>query len=46
MADIAATAVAAGTFKTLVTALTAAKLVDTLKGFSLVGTRNYFANQS
>jgi uncharacterized surface protein with fasciclin (FAS1) repeats len=32
MADIVDTAVAAGTFKTLVTAVTAAKLVDTLKG--------------
>jgi uncharacterized surface protein with fasciclin (FAS1) repeats len=32
MADIVDTAVAAGTFKTLVTAVTAAGLVDTLKG--------------
>jgi uncharacterized surface protein with fasciclin (FAS1) repeats len=32
MADIVDTAVAAGTFKTLVAAVTAAKLVDTLKG--------------
>ena len=32
MADIIDTAVAAGTFKTLVAAVTAAKLVDTLKG--------------
>jgi len=32
MADIVDTAVAAGTFKTLVAAVTAAKLVETLKG--------------
>jgi len=32
MADIVDTAVAVGTFKTLVAAVTAAKLVDTLKG--------------
>src|SRR5665647_2055838 len=32
MADIVDTAVAAGTFKTLLAAVTAAKLVDTLKG--------------
>ena len=32
MADIVDTAVAAGTFKTLVAAVTAANLVDTLKG--------------
>ena len=32
MADIVDTAVAAGTFKTLVVAVTAAKLVETLKG--------------
>jgi uncharacterized surface protein with fasciclin (FAS1) repeats len=32
MADIVDTAVAAGSFKTLVAAVTAAKLVDTLKG--------------
>ena len=32
MADLVDTAVAAGTFKTLVAAVTAAKLVDTLKG--------------
>ena len=32
MADIVDTAVAAGTFKTLVAAITAANLVDTLKG--------------
>ncbi len=32
MADIVDTAVAAGTFTTLVAAVTAAKLVDTLKG--------------
>ena len=34
MADIVDTAVAAGTFKTLVAAVTAAKLVDTLKSKS------------
>jgi uncharacterized surface protein with fasciclin (FAS1) repeats len=32
MTDIIDTAIAAGTFKTLVAAITAAKLVDTLKG--------------
>ena len=32
MADIVDTAIAAGTFKTLVAAVTAAKLVETLKG--------------